>query len=128
CCSRTYTLNVKLTTQYHTASLNSLSFNYIFFFFSSRRRHTRSKRDWSSDVCSSDLPCIEKTAASRSTARVRAGLPPPAPADQITASWPEISSVKPAMSRVSMSVTVGDTPGAVSASTCSGLRITEVTV
>src|SRR5207249_6452706 len=27
------------------------------FFFSSRRRHTRSKRDWSSDVCSSDLGC-----------------------------------------------------------------------
>src|SRR5699024_11408778 len=27
----------------------------IVFFFSSRRRHTRSKRDWSSDVCSSDL-------------------------------------------------------------------------
>src|SRR5699024_7880600 len=26
------------------------------FFFASRRRHTRSKRDWSSDVCSSDLP------------------------------------------------------------------------
>src|SRR5438105_11946478 len=26
-----------------------------FFFFSSRRRHTRSTRDWSSDVCSSDL-------------------------------------------------------------------------
>src|SRR2546421_3541399 len=25
------------------------------FFFSSRRRHTRSDRDWSSDVCSSDL-------------------------------------------------------------------------
>src|SRR5699024_11757632 len=25
------------------------------FYFSSRRRHTRSKRDWSSDVCSSDL-------------------------------------------------------------------------
>src|SRR5699024_12008382 len=25
------------------------------FCFSSRRRHTRSKRDWSSDVCSSDL-------------------------------------------------------------------------
>src|SRR5699024_11467063 len=25
-------------------------------FFPSRRRHTRSKRDWSSDVCSSDLP------------------------------------------------------------------------
>src|SRR5207249_3333797 len=29
------------------------------FFLSSRRRHTRSKRDWSSDVCSSDLYAIE---------------------------------------------------------------------
>src|SRR5947209_12839941 len=28
---------------------------YFFFFFSSRRRHTRYWRDWSSDVCSSDL-------------------------------------------------------------------------
>src|SRR2546429_7143478 len=28
---------------------------YSFFFFSSRRRHTRCSRDWSSDVCSSDL-------------------------------------------------------------------------
>src|SRR5207249_8732613 len=27
----------------------------LLFFFSSRRRHTISKRDWSSDVCSSDL-------------------------------------------------------------------------
>src|SRR5215203_6919350 len=27
----------------------------LFFFFSSRRRHTRYWRDWSSDVCSSDL-------------------------------------------------------------------------
>src|SRR5437660_8696713 len=27
----------------------------LFFFFSSRRRHTRWPRDWSSDVCSSDL-------------------------------------------------------------------------
>src|SRR3989449_11710954 len=30
-------------------------FMVIFFFFSSRRRHTRCSRDWSSDVCSSDL-------------------------------------------------------------------------
>src|SRR6266536_6118426 len=29
--------------------------NSNIFFFSSRRRHTRSTRDWSSDVCSSDL-------------------------------------------------------------------------
>src|SRR5690606_39941841 len=27
----------------------------VYFFFSSRRRHTRFSRDWSSDVCSSDL-------------------------------------------------------------------------
>src|SRR5439155_6618939 len=30
-------------------------FLFFFFFFSSRRRHTRWPRDWSSDVCSSDL-------------------------------------------------------------------------
>src|SRR5687768_18211076 len=37
----------------------SLFYSYLygcfFFFFSSRRRHTRCSRDWSSDVCSSDL-------------------------------------------------------------------------
>src|SRR6266513_343423 len=33
------------------------------FFFSSRRRHTRSKRDWSSDVCSSDLKPVRDPAA-----------------------------------------------------------------
>src|SRR5256884_2853169 len=31
-----------------------------FFFFSSRRRHTRCSRDWSSDVCSSDLAKMQK--------------------------------------------------------------------
>src|SRR6266436_6869531 len=31
----------------------------FFFFFSSRRRHTRCSRDWSSDVCSSDLRLAE---------------------------------------------------------------------
>src|SRR5438874_9441785 len=31
----------------------------LFFFFSSRRRHTRSLRDWSSDVCSSDLEAFQ---------------------------------------------------------------------
>src|SRR5438874_7891337 len=41
-----------------TDIVSLLLYNYwcsIFFFFSSRRRHTRSLRDWSSDVCSSDL-------------------------------------------------------------------------
>src|SRR6266542_5439298 len=33
-----------------------------FFFFSSRRRHTRCYRDWSSDVCSSDLGVPERAA------------------------------------------------------------------
>src|SRR5947209_13906678 len=32
-----------------------------FFFFSSRRRHTRYWRDWSSDVCSSDLNHLRET-------------------------------------------------------------------
>src|SRR2546429_9171706 len=31
---------------------------FLCFFFSSRRRHTRCSRDWSSDVCSSDLLSI----------------------------------------------------------------------
>src|SRR5712664_1356953 len=35
----------------------------IFFLFSSRRRHTRSDRDWSSDVCSSDLSLKREHAA-----------------------------------------------------------------
>src|SRR5690554_7492022 len=35
-------------------------FFFFFFFFSSRRRHTRCGRDWSSDVCSSDLGLDEK--------------------------------------------------------------------
>src|SRR6266542_3957359 len=35
----------------------------FFFFFSSRRRHTRCYRDWSSDVCSSDLNIADVTTA-----------------------------------------------------------------
>src|SRR2546422_5178074 len=41
-----------------------------FFFFSSRRRHTRCSRDWSSDVCSSDL--VGLSSAELHIARVRA--------------------------------------------------------
>src|SRR2546429_6229465 len=37
------------------AACSSMSALHIYFFFSSRRRHTRCSRDWSSDVCSSDL-------------------------------------------------------------------------
>src|SRR5690606_18112377 len=39
-----------------------LSVRYsAYFFFSSRRRHTRFSRDWSSDVCSSDLERLGNT-------------------------------------------------------------------
>src|SRR3712207_7624177 len=40
-----------------------------YFFFSSRRRHTRYWRDWSSDVCSSDLRALARLdSATRNTA------------------------------------------------------------
>src|SRR5262245_63318390 len=40
-------------------------FFFFFFFFSSRRRHTRCLSDWSSDVCSSDLPVRQNRPADR---------------------------------------------------------------
>src|SRR6266496_2650068 len=40
------------------------------FFFSSRRRHTRSLRDWSSDVCSSDLGLRLSARFNKTVARV----------------------------------------------------------
>src|SRR5256886_6357641 len=44
-----------LTVTPHLRSCGSVSSLFLFFFFSSRRRHTRFDCDWSSDVCSSDL-------------------------------------------------------------------------
>src|SRR5204863_3824664 len=47
-----------ISTSYMNISFLFYAFLFLFFFFfffSSRRRHTRSLRDWSSDVCSSDL-------------------------------------------------------------------------
>src|SRR5206468_8285264 len=61
---------------------------FFFFFFSSRRRHTRSDRDWSSDVCSSDLqvrrrhwrfPHQRCRRPSRSRADSAASVPPSTP-------------------------------------------------
>src|SRR2546422_5536875 len=40
------------------------------FFFSSRRRHTRCSRDWSSDVCSSDLPANRRVLYNRASCDV----------------------------------------------------------
>ena len=42
----------------------------ISFFFSSRRRHTRLVRDWSSDVCSSDLKLSNKQFMSKAPEKV----------------------------------------------------------
>src|SRR5256885_3014360 len=48
----------------------------LFFFFSSRRRHTRLQGDWSSDVCSSDLGWVlhpERVAGRAALVRVKLG-------------------------------------------------------
>src|SRR2546428_56291 len=53
---------------------------YVFlcvFFFSSRRRHTRSDRDWSSDVCSSDLGLVYLAREPRLARRVAIKVLPP---------------------------------------------------
>src|SRR5207248_5906063 len=47
---------------------------FVIFFFSSRRRHTRSYGDWSSDVCSSDLPAADNQRGSGDDRR-RGGPP-----------------------------------------------------
>src|SRR5256885_10957665 len=39
----------------HCTKIDRSALSYFYFFFSSRRRHTRLQGDWSSDVCSSDL-------------------------------------------------------------------------
>src|SRR5438445_2543579 len=58
------------------------------FFFSSRRRHTRYWRDWSSDVCSSDLARVEVDRAI-ALERAEAGeLAVDGKADELHGSWP----------------------------------------
>src|SRR5947209_4093320 len=51
----------------------SLSF-VVFFFFSSRRRHTRYWRDWSSDVCSSDLHPFDAEIVAQRRLLLRPGM------------------------------------------------------
>src|SRR5690606_40671283 len=59
---------------------------FLFFFFSSRRRHTSFSRDWSSDVCSSDLSlrtgrdeirrqCIARNVSGTDAPQVRRRIP-----------------------------------------------------
>src|SRR5690606_40390044 len=59
-----------------------------FFFFSCRRRHTRFSRDWSSDVCSSDLPRATSPAASDRTWVLLVALPPPSTCTVRSGDWP----------------------------------------
>src|SRR2546430_7424208 len=49
-----------MSINYHTISLQVTCAGSVisYFFFSSRRRHTRFDCDWSSDVCSSDLSLL----------------------------------------------------------------------
>src|SRR5690606_40354598 len=49
----------------------------VVFFFSSRRRHTRFSRDWSSDVCSSDLAGLNPNSLIQLLRRIleQAGVP-----------------------------------------------------
>src|SRR3712207_8750754 len=58
----------------------------VFFFFSSRRRHTRYWRDWSSDVCSSDLRrgCVQVRAVDAEQAR----------AEQVGGLEPDVAAVR----------------------------------
>src|SRR5688500_20138263 len=61
----------------------------LLFFFSSRRRHTRLQGDWSSDVCSSDLPTYRRCRPSPTAARARRarrGGAPPA-RGRISSAW-----------------------------------------
>src|SRR3989442_6725992 len=58
----------------------------FFFFFSSRRRHTRCGRDWSSDVCSSDL--LDQITKQRSAS-------PQPRASDLRSAVPDNSSIDP---------------------------------
>src|SRR5256885_10965071 len=70
--------------------------HHVFFFFSSRRRHTRLQGDWSSDVCSSDLG--RPSTCPRPTTPRWTGTPSPArtfpPPGRVT--WPSSPSCQPA--------------------------------
>src|SRR5207247_3880652 len=72
----------------------------LFFFFSSRRRHTRSTRDWSSDVCSSDLDSPQEKDRKGSPAEPQGQepqapttvSPDPSDADSLKTAQPERAS------------------------------------
>src|SRR2546430_8652407 len=66
----------------------------MFFFFSSRRRHTRFDCDWSSDVCSSDLLSKVRTVLLDKTGTITEGKP--TVTHIVTAKRPDGTSLSPA--------------------------------
>src|SRR6266511_5764122 len=85
----------------------------FFFFFSSRRRHTRFSRDWSSDVCSSDLLFFN---LNKEKARLGAmGIEPTAAeiARRLGVEEQEVSDMDRRLSsgEMSLDAPVGDTAG-----------------
>src|SRR5258707_7244744 len=79
---REYGWDTRLAAETPSSCLKSILF---FFFFSSRRRHTRYWRDWSSDVCSSDLTKKIIFASSGATY----GTPDEVPVNEETPQRPE---------------------------------------
>src|SRR5258707_11412876 len=64
-----------IPTRRRSSIQSALPSNRHFFFFSSRRRHTRYWRDWSSDVCSSDLLRLPGSVKAVFSERLRLTLP-----------------------------------------------------
>src|SRR6267378_4562039 len=83
---------------------------FFFFFFSSRRRHTRSLRDWSSDVCSSDLlacPACARLVHADALGRLSAEARKQEEQGDLTAalaSWQQALALLPAGTRQSAAV------------------------
>src|SRR2546429_1887530 len=79
------------------ANKDDVVHHYFFFFFSSRRRHTRCSRDWSSDVCSSDLLALLpwRTTVASTLPPLRVGLPSLTSAPSPTSSTSPNSTVAP---------------------------------
>src|SRR2546422_148373 len=69
------------------------------FFFSSRRRHTRCSRDWSSDVCSSDLSSTAGTSSARSRKPISGSGTSTRTSRLADASYPTASVTRPSALR-----------------------------
>src|SRR5207253_5561114 len=83
-----------------------------FFFFSSRRRHTRWPRDWSSDVCSSDLlpsPKSSRTAWHPGGRSARLRLSVRNPADRVLAAHARLLHAAPQIACHELATPIAET-------------------